>query len=338
MVQWHPNGGAESYEVQALGSRGDIAGCNTTGMFCNMSNLLCGDVYNVSVFAISNNCRVTGNLVTQLRTVPCVPVPLNPVLDCASGEVTMKWQSSSGATSYRALAKGSGGYPASCSSNSTTCVFAGLLCGLTYSFSVSASDSMCTSMYSSSFQLNTVPCKPQNLSASVDCSTSTGLVSWEAEQGALFYMVQAVGANGYQTQCMSTNTSCSLPSLQCGQLYNVTSVSQDGRCNSSSAQVNLQSVPCVPTGVKASLLCSSNSVAVTWQSSSGALRYRADAVNINRSQTVSCNSSLPSCTVGQLLCGTSYNVTVVALDDECSSVKSLAAQVLSGEEFDLVSL
>lgn len=68
MVQWHPNGGAESYEVQALGSRGDIAGCNTTGMFCNMSNLLCGDVYNVSVFAISNNCRVTGNLVTQLRT------------------------------------------------------------------------------------------------------------------------------------------------------------------------------------------------------------------------------------------------------------------------------
>ncbi|KAM9445384.1 fibronectin type III domain-containing protein 7 [Clarias gariepinus] len=241
----------------------------------------------------------------------------------------MKWQSSSGATSYRALAKGSGGYPASCSSNSTTCVFTGLLCGLTYSFSVSASDSMCTSMYSSSVQLNTVPCKPQNLSASVDCSTSTGLVSWEAEQGALFYMVQAVGANGYQTQCMSTNTSCLLPSLQCGQLYNVTSVSQDGRCNSSSAQVNLQSVPCVPTGVKASLLCSSNSVAVTWQSSSGALRYRADAVNINRSQTVSCNSSLPSCTVGQLLCGTSYNVTVVALDDECSSVKSLAAQVLS---------
>lgn len=96
------------------------------------------------------------------------------------------------------------------------------------------------------------------------------------------------------------------------------------------------SVPCVPTGVQTSLLCSSNSAAVTWLLSSGALRYRATAVNFNGSHTVSCNSSLPSCTAGQLLCGTSYNVTVVALDDVCSSGRSVAAQVRSGEGPDLI--
>lgn len=86
-----------------------------------------------------------------------------------------------------------------------------------------------------------VPCQPQRFSANMDCWTSTGLMSWEEGQGALSYLVQAVGADGYQTQCLSTNTSCSLPSLQCGQLYNLTSFGQDGYCNSSAAQANLQS-------------------------------------------------------------------------------------------------
>lgn len=102
------------------------------------------------------------------------------------------------------------------------------------------------------------------------------------------------------------------------------------------SSLSSSSVPCVPSGVQASLLCSSNSAAVSWLSSSGALRYQANAVNINGSQTVSCNSSLPSCTVGPLLCGTSYNVNVVALDDVCTSGSSVAMQVRSGEGTDLI--
>lgn len=65
-VQWDPNGGAESYEVRALGTKGYAAGCNTTGTFCNVSNLPCGDVYNISVIAVSSVCRVRGNPVMQL--------------------------------------------------------------------------------------------------------------------------------------------------------------------------------------------------------------------------------------------------------------------------------
>lgn len=91
------------------------------------------------------------------------------------------------------------------------------------------------------------------------------------------------------------------------------------------------SVPCVPTGVQASLLCNSSSAVVTWMPSNGALRYLATAVNMNGSQTVSCNASLPSCTTGQLPCGTSYNITVVALNDVCSSGKSAATQFRSGK-------
>lgn len=68
LVQWDPNGGAESYEVQALGTRGYVTGCNTTGTFCNVYNLLCGDVYTISVAAINNKCSVKGYPVLQLRS------------------------------------------------------------------------------------------------------------------------------------------------------------------------------------------------------------------------------------------------------------------------------
>lgn len=67
-VQWDRNGGAESYEVSALGTQGYVTQCNTTGTFCNMSSLLCGDVYNISVVALSNMCRVRGNPVPQLNS------------------------------------------------------------------------------------------------------------------------------------------------------------------------------------------------------------------------------------------------------------------------------
>ncbi|XP_017343677.1 uncharacterized protein LOC108276481 [Ictalurus punctatus] len=328
-LSWTSVMGAVSYTAVARAPGGQNSSCITNTTSCYLSQLACAQIYSITVTASNGQCSSNQSTALQVASVPCPPVPLNPTLDCVSGSVTMAWQPSSGATSYRALAQGNGGYPSLCNSSSTTCVFTGLLCGLTYSFTVSASDSTCTSVYSSSVQLNTVPCKLQRLRAYMDCGTSTGLVSWEAGQGALFYLVQAMGADGYQTQCSSTNTSCSLPSLRCGQLYNITSIGQNGQCNSSAAQVNLQSVPCVPSGVQASLLCSSNSAAVSWLSSSGALRYQANAVNINGSQTVSCNSSLPSCTVGPLLCGTSYNVNVVALDDVCTSGSSVAMQVRS---------
>lgn len=77
-VQWDPNGGAESYEVSALGTRGYITGCNTTGTFCSVSNLLCGDVYNISVVAVSSMCRVRGNSVTPLRSGKIAHIHTHP--------------------------------------------------------------------------------------------------------------------------------------------------------------------------------------------------------------------------------------------------------------------
>lgn len=61
----------------------------------------------------------------------------------------MSWEHSYGATSYTAIAQGNGGYASYCNTTNTVCQFTDLLCGMTYSFTVSASNDDCTSTESS---------------------------------------------------------------------------------------------------------------------------------------------------------------------------------------------
>ena len=83
--------------------------------------------------------------------MPCVPNNVDVSLDCETGDVSVSWEPSKGASSYTAIAQGSGGYTETCNSTSptTTCMFTELLCGHSYSITVSASDDQCSSAESS---------------------------------------------------------------------------------------------------------------------------------------------------------------------------------------------
>lgn len=78
-------------------------------------------------------------------------------------------------------------------------------------------------------------------------------------------------------------------------------------------------------------MCSSKSATVTWQPAAGALRYLVDASSTDGLYNSSCNSTSLSCNLERLVCGTSYNVCVAALDDTCRSVRSVFNQKISGE-------
>lgn len=73
------------------------------------------------------------------------------------------------------------------------------------------------------------------------CDNNTGVVSWEGKTGLSSYKVQAFGPDGHTIDCYSTKTSCELPSMHCGQLYNVTVTALDGRCDNSKTYLTLQS-------------------------------------------------------------------------------------------------
>ncbi|XP_036969323.1 fibronectin isoform X2 [Acanthopagrus latus] len=326
-VEWQASSGADFYIVQAFGIEEDISGCESASQSCELADLMCGFIYNISVIAVNSQCNVSQSGVTQLKTVPCVPQQLEARVVCESGAVAVSWEQSDGALSYTTVAQGNGGYASVCNSNDTICLFEDLLCGLNYSITVSASDMMCSSAGSSAVEINTVPCVPPNVTAEMVCSNDTGVVSWEAGEGVSSYMVRAFGPDGDMPMCNSTGTSCRLPNMHCGQLYNLTVTAKDGRCDNSNAYLNLQSVPCRPTNVKAALLCESNSAAVTWERASGALSYLAVAVTADGSHRAECNNTVTHCDLRDLQCGQTYNVSVFGQDKSCSSAESEKAYV-----------
>uniref|UniRef100_A0A3B3BWR1 Fibronectin type-III domain-containing protein n=1 Tax=Oryzias melastigma TaxID=30732 RepID=A0A3B3BWR1_ORYME len=326
-VEWRASTGAESYIVQAFGVEEHETGCVTDSEFCVLTDLMCGFTYNISVIAINSVCNVSQSDVEQLQAAPCMPEQVEARVDCESGGVMVSWEPSKGALSYTTVAQGSAGYNSTCSNTETTCLLDDLLRGLNYTITVIASDDVCNSTESSVVEIGTVPCVPQHVTAEMVCSNDTGVVSWEEGEGVTSYQVLAYGPDGHKTECHSRESSCELLNMHCGQLYNVTITAQDGRCDNSNAFLNLMSVPCRPTNIKAMLHCLSNSAAVTWEKASGALTYVAVGVTKDGSHWTECNNTETHCDLRDLQCGQIYNVSVFGQDESCSSVVSDRAYV-----------
>lgn len=88
------------------------------------------------------------------------------------------------------------------------------------------------------------------------------------------------------------------------------------------------SVPCVPTNVTVAKTCS-NRTAVMWQASLGAQSYNVIAVGNKGTQTT-CSSNTTTCSLTNLRCGQVYGVSVVAINDVCSSPQSQSATLQTG--------
>ena len=99
-----------------------------------------------------------------------------------------------------------------------------------------------------------MPCDPQNVSAVLDCDTNTAVVSWEKSERVMLHRVTGVGADGHSISCSSSSDSCSLPSLHCGQRYELNVTVLDGICNNSQSHLTLQSGGCYKPSIHHHLL------------------------------------------------------------------------------------
>lgn len=77
------------------------------------------------------------------------------------------------------------------------------------------------------------PCKPQNLSAVVDCGSDSISLTWEASLGSVFYMATAVDRFGTAYTCSSMDVRCQITGLSCESNYTASVMASDIRCNSS---------------------------------------------------------------------------------------------------------
>lgn len=81
-VSWTAAQGANSYVVTATGEGGHQTSCETDEHRCDLTELQCGQMYNVSLTSISDRCRTeTNSDVTFSTRELSKVVPWNIILD-----------------------------------------------------------------------------------------------------------------------------------------------------------------------------------------------------------------------------------------------------------------
>ncbi|XP_016396758.1 fibronectin-like [Sinocyclocheilus rhinocerous] len=327
LISWTPGNGSLSFNA-TLQSFQDPQkhSCFSNGSSCNISSLPCGQHYNISVTGYGRTCSTSSKTLVTLDTAPCVPTQVNVSLSCGSDTASVSWAASSGLVSYyTATAVDDNGQTLTCNSSSTSCDISGLVCGQAYNVSVTAMSVDCTGQRSEVRRISTAPCAPQSVvSQLLDCRTGDVQISWQSSKGAQIYYAQAKSTDKTLV-CNSTSTSCIIPAIGCGQTYNITVVAEASGC-SSNASVTSQvtAAPCPPTFVTAVLDCSTNMVLVSWSSLGiSGVHYTATAIGpLGPSSGVECSTTNFNCTLAHLQCGSQYNVTVTATQNNCTSKSS----------------
>lgn len=81
---------------------------------------------------------------------------------------------------------------------------------------------------------HSVPCAPTGITTNLQCGTNALVVSWIRSAVALNYSVRAVplAGNTSSASCVSAQSNCTLPALQCGWMYNISVKASSGSCSS----------------------------------------------------------------------------------------------------------
>ncbi|XP_072276183.1 fibronectin type III domain-containing protein 7-like [Pyxicephalus adspersus] len=320
-LHWTEPLGAVHYKSTVTSSLGEIYTCETTNNTCDISGLQCGEAYDATV-TVFNNQQANVNLDTKtFLTAPCNSSNIKALLHCGTSEASLLWDSAQGATSYVALVTGTDGWSGLCTSNSTMCDISALECGQAYSVSLIASNSDCNSI-SKATHIYSAPCVPQNVRTMVICETRITEVSWDRTPGARNYTAIIRDVNGKEYSCSTRESTCSIESLECGQTYNVIVTAHGEQCDTESTTAEFHTGPCVPDIMEVMPSCAWDFLTLSWDTALGADFYIGVLTDQN-GKTLTCNTTDHSCDIIGVQCGGTYNVTVTAFSDQCSSEKSL---------------
>lgn len=77
--------------------------------------------------------------------------------------------------------------------------------------------------------------------------------------------------------------------------------------------------------------CATNTAQVEWEASGGADSYIVQAFGVQEHET-GCETDSESCILPDLLCGFTYNITVIAVNSVCNVSQSDMTQLQAGEE------
>ncbi|XP_044157780.1 fibronectin type III domain-containing protein 7-like isoform X2 [Bufo gargarizans] len=324
-VLWEPSAGAVSYTAVFHGPDGSEVSCVSSTTSCSVSDLQCGQLYNVTVTAYDGSCHSITTNATTVGTAPCLPTNIEISMNCSSPDLlSITWSPSKGAESYIVVTEGNNGHTLSCNTTTTMCAIEGVRCGYMYAVSVTTWNTYCSSDAANYATFETAPCTPDVVEVTIDCVSYEALVYWdENNYHPTYHTAVATDPSGNELSCSGFSTSCRISGLECGLEYSFYVYSSNRKCQSiNSAVQKSMTAPCQPQGLNVDLDCSSQIASMFWEESDGAQVYTVMIRNINGAVS-SYTTTSTSFSSHVLDCGQNYGFSVVAIGRTCNSSKSL---------------
>jgi len=300
--------------------------------------LVNGTAYGVRIRAVNSvGNGASSNLVSGTpATVPGAPT--SPVAVAGNGSAAVSWtapaSTGGAAISSYTVTSTAGGF--TCTSAITSCTVSGLTAGGGYSFTVTATNAIGTSIASATSNAIVptagVPGAPTGVSGIVGNAQVT--VSWTvpaSNGGAPISSYTATASPGGGT-CSSSGTFCVIAGLTNGTTYSftVTATNSAGTSVASAASGGLTPTsgtvaPGVPSITSA--VAGSGSVTVTVAPGSGGA---PTLYTVTASPSgLACSTTSTSCTISGLTNGTSYTFSAIASNSVGSSGASAASSAVT---------
>ncbi|TRZ00552.1 hypothetical protein DNTS_008546 [Danionella cerebrum] len=227
LVTWTSTNLVANYTVSVIGSVGDNRVCKSNGSSCEVTNLPCGSIYEVTPCCPNN---LTVSQVTQAMT-------------------NVSWAQAFGAQTYIASLWSPRGH-AQCHTMETECVMGCITCGTNYTVSLEAISRTGHKAECTYHGFSTSECCPWGIRLSRGIN-NTLLVRWRTGSALTNLTAEVTGTDSTRTcSPLPGYNSCLVSEITCGQVYSVVVAPQnkDGSkvqfCNS-----RKYSVSCVGNSV-----------------------------------------------------------------------------------------
>jgi large repetitive protein len=340
------NGGAPITTYSVISSPGAKT-CTTTGaLSCTVAGLTNGTAYTFTVTATNGSGTGPSSAASAAvvpATVPGAPTAVTATSN-ASGQSVVHWTAptSNGGLAISGYTVTSNAGQTCTTTGATTCTVAGLTNGVTYTFTVTATNAAGTGPASSASAPATPagpPVAPTNVKAASGQNVSS-TVSWSAptdDGGTPITRYTVTSSPGGITCTTAGATTCTVTGLTNGTTYTftvtATNIAGTSAASAPSNAVTPASTPGAPTGVTAVNVTniqfgSSPRVLVSWvapASTGGSPITEYTVTATNGGGTCSPPGTSTSCIFLGLVAGTSYTFTVTAINSIGSGPASGAA-------------
>ncbi|XP_063058173.1 fibronectin type III domain-containing protein 7-like [Engraulis encrasicolus] len=319
-VEWDPVDNAVQYTLTITLDSALVEEVNITSSTAHtLSGLAPGSIHHIQAYAWDAQGRPgDSSSVTQI-TRPAQPVDFQLSVGWDPLSLVVTWAETQGATEYTALSSTG----LECSSAGSSCSLTPLYCGESMTVTLTASNQAGPSLPSQLKHFAGIPCPPSPIWLT-EPEPERCLVAWDAVDTADYYVTFLKRADGIETLCNSTETSCNYTCL-CGYTY-VISVHAYNEVGSSppGPLVNYTTLPCCPSDVSISLM-SPETLEITWSPARGAIIYETRAMDPG--EVIVCNDTAPVCALSDLNCNSQYRVAVIPCSDISGCNQNCPSQV-----------